>query len=574
MISTTLQNNQHVDVIVVGSGAAGMTAALTAAKHGCSVLLIEKTAYMGGSTAISGGAIWAPLHDQSEQVGHPDSKENVLTYLQNTIGNAAQAPSLLRFVNSASQAIDFLIKNNYLQVAARTYAPDYYPDKKGALLGGRSFDPLTFDGRKLGKKHFSQLRNPLAEFLVLGGMMITTTDAKQLLGILKSPSHLKASIPLLWRYATDRLKGYHRGTRLVLGNALAAHLFHALLKEQIPYSLNTRLIDLIEDNNRITGVRVEYQQLEFVLHAKRGVILATGGFPHNAKLRKTLYPKPTDMWSMAPVDNTGDGIDIALAKKAIMSTNISNPALWAPISINYLPNGSKQTFPHLVWDRAKPGLMAINGSGKRFVNEATSYHEFVLAMYASHKTETSIPSFLICDKTFMEKWGMGLALPGGRPRQHLIDSGYLIKANSLEELAAKLDIPSSNLSQSAQQFNDAAITGNDPLFGKGSTAYNQYLGDPEHLPNPCLGQLSTAPFYAVKVYPGDIGTAAGLMTTPDGQVFNNQLRVIEGLYAVGNDMESIMAGHYPGPGITLGPGICFGWLAGLHSAGHPFSDQG
>lgn len=572
MSASLLTNNQHVDVIVVGSGAAGMTAALTAANKGCSVLLIEKTSYIGGSTAISGGAIWAPLHSQSEQAGHPDSKDNVLAYLQNTIGEASQHPSLLRFVDSAAQAIDFLSTHDYLQVAARTYAPDYYPDKQGALLGGRSFDPLAFDGRKLGKKHFTQLRNPLPEFLVLNGMMITTTDAKQLLGVFKSPTNFTASLKLLWRYASDRLKGYHRGTRLVLGNALAAHLFYALIKEKIPYALNVELIDLLQDSNkRVTGVRVRQHQSELTLHAKRGVILATGGFPHNSRLRDKYYPKPTELWSMAPADNTGDGIEIALRKKAAINDNQFNAALWAPISINQKVDGSIQKFPHLVWDRAKPGLMAVNSSGKRFVNEATSYHEFVLAMYKSRKTEPSIPSFLVCDSPFIEKWGMGLALPGGRPRQHLIDSGYLIKADTLDELALKLNINADNLKQSVLQFNQAAQTGHDSLFGKGSTAYNQYLGDPDHSPNPCLGSISAKPFYAVKVYPGDIGTASGLLTTPDAQVLDEQLNVIDGLYAVGNDMQSIMGGHYPGPGITLGPGLCFGWLAGLHIAENPLS---
>ena len=223
-------------------------------------------------------------------------------------------------------------------------------------------------------------------------------------------------------------------------------------------------------------------------------------------------------------------------------------------------------YPHLVWDRAKPGLMAVNSAGRRFVNESASYHEFVLGMYRSHETVPTIPAYLVCDSDFMERWGLGLALPGGRPREHLLRDGYLYRANSLQELASALQIDAAGLSASADDFNRAGEAGVDPAFGKGSTAYNQYLGDPDHRPNPCLGPLRKAPFYAVKVYAGDIGTACGIRCNAHAQALAADGQPVAGLYVVGNDMQSVMGGQYPAPGITLGPALTFGWVAGQHIA--------
>lgn len=558
------------DVLVVGSGAAGLSTAITTSIEGAKPLVIEKTAYIGGSTAISGGAIWAPLHAQSAQAGHPDSLDNVKKYLNQVVGSAGNAEAMACFLENAAQMVDYFDEHDVLHLVARTYAPDYYPDLEGALLGGRSFDPIIFDGKKLGKKHLKQLRDPLNEFLVLGGMMVNVTDAKNLLAATRSFSAWKASMKLLLRYAKDRVMGYHRGTRLLLGNAVAGQLFHSLLQRGLPYWLNTTLERLVQDETgRVIGAIVSRNNKKIRVYARRGVVLATGGFASNKQMRAEHYPQPTQAWSMAPSSNTGDGIQNALAIGAAMGQGHASPAFWAPVSVRQLENGSWQRFPHLVWDRAKPGLMAVNAAGQRFVNESTSYHEFVLAMHESNKYTPTVPAFLICDSPFMEKWGMGLALPGGRPRQHLIKDGYLYKAVTLQDLAQLLHINVEGLIDSVKQFNEAARSGVDTAFAKGSTAYNRYLGDPEHGPNPCLGSLEKGPFYAVKVYPGDIGTAHGLDCNKKGQVLNAQAHPIAGLYAVGNDMQSIMGGCYPGPGITLGPALTFGWLVGKHLAQIP-----
>lgn len=269
---------------------------------------------------------------------------------------------------------------------------------------------------------------------------------------------------------------------------------------------------------------------------------------------------------MSPQGNRGDGIAIARQAGAVLGSGHTNPAFWAPVSILERTDGTVVRYPHLVWDRAKPGLMAVNQAGERFVNEATSYHEFVRAMYRSNEKVPTLPVYLVCDHDFMEKWGMGLALPGGRPREHLVRADYLHKAATLRALGEALGIDGGRLEASAARFNALAESGTDDDFGKGSTAYNRYLGDPDHKPNACLGPLRQGPFYAVKVFAGDIGTAVGIACNENAQALDGAGRPIRGLYMAGNDMHSVMGGEYPAPGITLGPALTFGWIAGRHAA--------
>jgi succinate dehydrogenase/fumarate reductase flavoprotein subunit len=557
--------DHEVDVVVVGAGAGGMAGALTAHIEGCKVLLVEKSDRIGGSTAVSGGAVWAPLNSQTEAVGHPDSFDKVWTYLQNTVGTAAPEALQRAYLKACAPAVDYLDRHTEVKLVARTYSPDYYPDRDGAALGGRSLDPAMFDGRLLGAR-FRELRDPLPEFMVLRGMMVNMTDAKHLLAVTSSLNSWKEGMKLVLRYFSDRLRGYHRGTRLVLGNALAARLFKSVIDKGIEYWLSTPLQRIEVEAGRVTGVTLMRNGRELRVRARAGVIIATGGFPWSPALRETLYPQPTGPWSLSPRANAGEGIQLARQAGAAMGVGHASAAFWAPVSIRQRPDGSEQLYPHLVWDRAKPGLMAVNQAGHRFVNESTSYHEFVLAMYRSHETQPTLPAYLICDNPFIERWGLGLALPGGRPRQHLVDDGYLYKAPTLNALAQSLGIDATCLQASADAFNLAAESGTDPLFGKGSTAYNRYLGDTAHAPNPCLGPLRQGPFYAVKVYAGDIGTACGVRCNENAEALDASGQVVPGLYAAGNDMHSVMGGQYPAPGITLGPALTFGWIAGQHLA--------
>lgn len=562
---TPIAWDEEFDVVVVGSGAGGMSAAVTAAKDGLKVLLVEKTDRIGGSTAVSGGAIWAPLNAQTDKVGHPDSRDKVWAYMRNTVGDAAPAAMQRAFLDAAPSMVDWFDKHTEVKLSGRTYSPDYYPDREGAALGGRSLDPQMFDGRLLGAR-FRHLRDPLPEFMVLGGMMITLTDAKHLLAVTQSFNSWREGMKLVLRFFSDRLRGYHRGTRLVLGNALAARLFKSVLDGGVPYWLNAPLQALHVDGTGVLGITVLRDGQPVTVRSRRGVVLATGGFPWSEALRKELYPHPTGPWSMSPQGNSGDGIQLAREAGATLGTGHASAAFWAPVSILKRPDGSEVRYPHLVWDRAKPGLMAVNSAAERFVNESASYHEFVSCMYRAHQTTPTFPAFLVCDSAFIERWGMGLALPGGRPRAHLERAGYLVKADTLVELAARLGLDGSQLERSVARFNEWALKGRDDDFGKGSTAYNRYLGDADHQPNPCLGPVQTGPFYAVKVYAGDIGTAVGIRCNEHAQALDSQDQPIRGLYIAGNDMHSVMGGQYPAPGITLGPAMTFGWLAARHLA--------
>lgn len=553
------------DVVVVGMGAGGMAAALTAKIEGLSVLLVEKTERVGGSTAVSGGAVWAPLNAQSAQVGHPDTFEKVWTYMRNTVGDAAPAALQEAYLREGAGMVDYFEKHTAVRLVARSYSPDYYPDREGAAMGGRSLDPALFDGRELGAK-FRELRDPLPEFMVLGGMMITMTDAKHLLAVTKSFKSWREGMKLVLRYFADRLRGYHRGTRVVLGNALAARLFKSVLDRKIDYWLATPLQKLELADGAVTGVTVTREGRTQRVKARRGVVVATGGFPWGETLRAEQYPQPTGPWSMSPQDNRGEGITLAREVGAALGQGHTSPAFWAPVSVLQRPDGSVTRYPHLVWDRAKPGLMAVNGAAQRFVNESTSYHEFVRAMYHSHQTVPTMPAYLVCDHDFMEKWGMGLALPGGRPREHLVQAGYLFKAPTLRALGEALGLDGAALEATAARFNTLAAQGRDKDFGKGGTAYNRYLGDADHQPNPCLGPLRQGPFYAVKVVAGDIGTAVGIACNAQAQALDASGRPIRGLYMAGNDMHSVMGGEYPAPGITLGPALTFGWIAGRQLA--------
>ncbi|GGF42854.1 hypothetical protein GCM10011611_56580 [Aliidongia dinghuensis] len=554
-----------VDVLVVGSGAAGMAAALTASIEGLSVLLVEKTDRIGGSTAISGGGIWIPNNDKTDASGHPDSLAEAKTYLDRIVGNWSSDEMKLAFLEQGPAALAYLERHTELEVSGRVYSPDYYPDAEGAKLGGRGVDPVEFDGRLLGK-HFAELREPLPGFTVLGGMMVNLYDVRHLLAITRNLASFKHGMKLLIRYALDRL-GHKRGTRLVLGNALAGRLFKSMLDRGVPYWLNAPAKRLIVTDGKVVGAVVARDGREQQVAVRKGVVLAAGGFPSDPERRRAFLPIEAGMWSMAPAGNSGDGLRLGeMAGAKVRSENASN-VFYSPISILKRPDGTEVKFPHLIWDRAKPGLMAVNGAGRRFVNESTSYHEFCLAMIESHKQVPSIPSFLICDADFLGKWGLGLVKPGRRGLRQMRAAGYVIEAPTIEGMAQRIGVDPSTLNASVAGFNQAAAKGVDSEFAKGSTAYNRYLGDPtltDH--NPCLGPIVTAPFYAVRVYPGDIGTAGGLVTDGKGRVLDPAGKPIPGLYAAGNDMNSVMGGTYPGPGITLGPALTFGHVAGMELA--------
>jgi succinate dehydrogenase/fumarate reductase flavoprotein subunit len=544
------------DIVVLGSGAAGLTAALVAAIEGLRAVVIEKTPLIGGTTALSAGSVWVPNSHLAP--GADDSPAKARRYLDAIVGNYAPSALKTAFLAEAPNAIRLLDDATHVHLAPYPYHPDYYPDAPGAVLSGRSLLPLPFDGRTLGAD-FARLRPPLREFTVFGGMMVDRFDITQLLNARRSRKAFGHAFRLLARHARDRLS-HPRGTRLVMGSALVGRLAFSLKERGVVILTEAKAEELLTRDGAIAGVRVTCNGATSTIGAK-AVILATGGFSHHPKLREAYLPSPTPHWSPVPSANSGDGLELARALGAAIGDSHRTAAFWSPVSMRKRADGSDAVFPHFVLDRGKPGLIAVDRSGRRFVNEAAPYHEFGLAMFEADARTPAIPCFFVCDQLFIAKYGLGMIRPGGWGTARALRDGYLVRAASLAALAEELGIDAAGLNETAARNNRFAASGRDEDFAKGENAHNRNLGDPRHGPNPCLGPIEIPPFYAIRIYPGDFGASRGLVTDAKARVLKESGVPIEGLYACGNDMHSVMGGTYPGPGITLGPAMTFAYIA-------------
>ena len=539
-----------------------MTAASVAAAEGLSVILIEKTQLVGGTTAVSGGMVWIPANSKMAQAGMSDTTEEARLYLRHTVRDSFNENLRSVFLASGNKAISYLEEKTSVRLRSVKVYPDYYPDLPGATTGGRVLEPVPFDGRLLGK-HFQLLRWPLSEFMLFGGMMIDRADIPHFRKVGRSLCSTVHVARLLARYSKERVFA-KRGTTLYLGNALAAQLLYSLLILKVELSLNTAVNGLIYDGVTVSGVSITNAGRRRDIRAKRGVVLATGGFSHRPEMRVKYLPKLAGTLSAACPSDTGDGIELATQVGAKVRDRNADNAFWVPVSRFKREDDAERIFPHTVTDRAKPGVIAVNRSGLRFTNEAISYHEFVRAMFRKLNGRPSIPAYLICDRRFLWKYGLGAVKPFSLSLRGHLQSGYLTRAKTVRELAMRLAIQPESLETTIKRFNDDARAGVDHEFGRGGDAYQRYLGDAENLPNPCVAPIESAPFYSVALYPGDLGTSAGLVTDEHGRVLNDANKPIRHLYACGNDMNSIMNGDYPGPGITLGPALTFGYLASQH----------
>ncbi|MCK1284558.1 FAD-dependent oxidoreductase [Bradyrhizobium sp. 44] len=554
------------DVLVAGSGCSGMSAAITAGYRGLDVLIVEKEPRFGGTTARSGGWLWIPGTSLAKAYGIEETPEQARTYLRHEAGNNFDAARVDAFLSAGPEAVDFFTSKTALRFDMPLVFPDYHAEAPGGTQGGRSMVARPFDGRELGDQ-IKTLGTPLPELTVFGMMLGSGKDIVHFMRATKSLNSAVYVAKRLSRHLMDVLR-YGRGMTLTNGNALAGRLAKSAQDLKIPMWLSAPVHELTVENGTVTGAIVAREGRDVRIRARQGVVLACGGFPHDVERRKKMFPHaPTgnEHFSPGPTGNTGDGLRLAESAGGHVEDRLPNAAAWVPVSVTKRKDGSNGVMPHFI-DRAKPGVIAVMRDGKRFANEGNSYHDFVQAMVKAAKPGEEIAAYLVCDHPTLRKYGLGCVPPFPMPLGHHLKTGYLMRGETLESLAAKAGIDSMAFVETVKQFNATAPQGHDAAFGKGSKAYNRYQGDALHGPNPCVAPIENGPFYAIKMVVGDLGTYAGIVTDENGRALDAEGRVIPGLYAAGNDMASIMGGNYPGAGITLGPALTFGYIAGRHLA--------
>ncbi|WP_199431808.1 3-oxosteroid 1-dehydrogenase [Qaidamihabitans albus] len=542
------------DVVVVGSGAAGMTAALAAARQGLEVVLIEKAARFGGSTARSGGGVWIPNNEALRAAGIEDTPEAAREYLDAIVGDVVPAERREVYLAHGPDVVAFVHEHTPLRLEwVRGYS-DYHPEAPGGRAGGRSVEPKPLDGHVLGAE-LANLEPPYSAPPL--GVPLTQADFRWLSLIARHPR----GVLRLLRLGARGLAGRLTGKRLLsMGQALSAGLRAGLQRADVPVWLSTPMTGLHTEDGVVTGVYAERAGQRTLLRARRGVVLASGGFEHNDELRRKYQRPPigTD-WTVGAEANTGDGITAGLALGA--ATDLMDDAWWGPS----IPLTGGPWFA--LAERSRPGCLMVNARGERFVNESAPYVEAVHAMYGpGDGPARNIPTWLVFDQRYRNRY----MFTGLGPRQPLpgrwFKAGIAAKADTLAALAERIEVPADALTATVERFNAFARTGTDEDFGRGRSAYDHYYGDPRNRPNPSLGALELAPFYAVKIVPGDLGTKGGLRTDVHARVLREDGTVIEGLYAAGNASAAVMGRTYAGPGATIGPAMVFGYLAAQHIA--------
>ena len=551
--------NDHVetpDIVIIGSGAGGMTAALAAHETGLKALIVEKTRYYGGSTARSGGGIWIPCNHLMRAAGVADSFEEARHYLQVTVGDRSPAASRDMYLRQSVQMIEWLGRKSDLQCSYLPGWADYYPELPGGKAQGRAVEAQLFDGNALGAD-LAQLRPPVIP--IPAGLTFTAGEYNRLGLVMRTWQGKRTALRIGLRLIGARITG--RKT-LMMGQALIGRLRLSLKKRDIPLWLDTPMKDLIIDGGRVLGVRVEKNGQPLDIIARKGVILAAGCFAHNLDMRLQYQKHPiTTDWTVASEGNTGDGI--LAGQRAGAAIDLMDEAWWGPTS---LPPNTPPFFH--VAERGFPGLIMVNQKGRRFTNESASYVEVVQAMYRLHTEEDPhVPCWFVFDQRYLNHYIFASLFPHQPLPREMLDSGYIRKASTIAGLAGQLGIDAAVLGETVNRFNGHAKAGRDPDFGRGDSAYNRYFGDPTNKPNPNLGPIDKAPFYAVQVFAGDLGTKGGLVTDEYARVKRGDGSVIEGLYAVGNSSASVMGATYPGPGATIGPAMTFGYVAARHAAG-------
>jgi 3-oxosteroid 1-dehydrogenase len=557
------------DVVVVGSGNGGMTAALCTYEMGSKdVLLIEKSNLFGGTSAISGGGVWIPGNRYAKAAGAEDSAEKAKTYLRQLI-TEEQVPEyqIDAYLENGPKMVDFLHEHTRVRYVTLEHYPDYYTNLDGAMHGHRSMEPETINANELGEE-WRRLRRTHPMMHMGGVIGFTQVEAAALVG--QVPGWIKLALKMVGRYLIDipwRIKDkYDR--RLATGCAGVARLRASMQDRDMPLWLNTSMTRLLDDDGKIVGLEVMREGKVLRIQARQGVVLAAGGFEHNQEMREKYLPKPTDhKWSAGTMDNTGDAIleGIRLGAKV----HRMGEAWWCnTISV------PGEEIPRLsIMEKSYPGSVMVNPAGERFGNESQNYMAFQLETFERHTEENPCnPAWHVFDATFRANYFVGPLYTSKLRPDWMVPSryeaeGFYAKANTIEELAKKINVNPEGLSNTIAKMNDYSRTGVDLDFQRGENAYDRYYADPRIKPNPCLAPIDKAPYYAMRVDPGDFGTQGGMVITENAQVIKEDGSVIEGLYAVGNCSAPTLP-CYPGPGATLGPAMTFAYQAAKNITGY------
>ncbi|WP_028996834.1 FAD-dependent oxidoreductase [Azohydromonas australica] len=567
MGATNPSRTQHCDLLVIGSGAGGLSTAVTAKKLGLDVVVVEKDTVFGGTTAFSGGVLWIPGNPHAKAAGARDSREAAREYLRHETGAFFDEAAVEAFLDRAPEMVEFFERETAVRFVPTLY-PDYHPTAPGGVDVGRSILAAPYDIRGLGAD-MARLRPPLQTITFIGMMFNSSNaDLKHFFNATKSFTSFAYVVRRLAKHLKE-LALYRRGVNVTSGNALAARLAKSALDLGIPIHTGTPARELLLEGGRVVGARVSGPDGEREIRARRGVVLASGGFSHDVERIRQAYAhlrRGGEHLSPVPASNTGDGARMAEQAGGTVPIRYPQPAAWMPVSRVPLGDGRVGVFPHLL-DRYKPGIIGVTRRGLRFCNESESYHDVGAAMVEACKGERETAMWLVCDHATLRKYGLGYVKPAPMPLGRFLRNGYLVKGRSLAELAQRAGIDAAGLERTVRDYNPGAARGVDEQFGRGSTSFNRYLADPARQPNPCVAPIGEGPYYALKVVMGDLGTFDGIRTDVAGRVLDGQGGALEGLYAVGNDRASVMGGNYPGAGITLGPIMTFGYLTARHIAG-------
>jgi 3-oxosteroid 1-dehydrogenase len=560
----TIQWDRSVDLLIAGSGGGGMVAGLAALDSGLEPLIVEKQGLIGGSTGLSGGIVWLPNNPLMRTDGIADSHEDGLAYLADVVGDIGAPSSHARremFLTAGYEMIDFLIRRGVRLVRCDGWS-DYYPNHKGGNAAGRAVEGIPFNAAQLGGWS-DKVQPSLAKNY---GFVVLTNELRSVQYFNRAPRAFAVAMRVFLRSWAARI-----GRRQILTNG--ASLIGQMLKSLIdlcngepPLWINAAVDDLIIEDGRVVGARIIRDSAPLNIQARRGVLLAAGGFGHNADMRRRYSgDQPNEAkWSIANAGDTGEVLQTAMRLGA--KTDLLDEAWWLP-SV-FIANGGT-TAASLGSGRQRPGAIYVDSTGRRFCNESNSYVEVGKAMYANK----AVPCWMVFDDGYVRRYVAGANPLKRRLPSGLVDSGAVKRADTIGELARQIEVPADALAQTVQRFNQFAAKGLDPDFGRGQSAYNDCLGDPGYRPNAAIGPLERAPYYATKVYPADVGTCGGVITNEHAQVLDEQNQVIDGLYATGNTTATVMGRTYPGAGASIASSMVFGYVAARHAAGRRLAGE-